>query len=97
MFGFNLPGGFLLSERVMFVLSGKLGKQTAHELVYAASMHGIEKKITFEKSLMENKQVRAALSDEELRTALDPTTYIGLAPQIVNEVLAQDTASGWLE
>ena len=38
----DLLGGFLLSERVMFVLSGKVGKQTAHELVYEASMHGIE-------------------------------------------------------
>ena len=91
----DLLGGFLLSERVMFALSGKLGKQTAHEVVYEASMHGIENKITFEKSLMDNKQVRAALTDEELRAALDPTTYVGLAPQIVDDVLAQ-AASGWL-
>jgi len=87
----DLLGGFLLSERVMFALSGKLGKQTAHEVVYEASMHGIENKITFEKSLMDNKQVRAALTDEELRAALDPTTYVGLAPEIVDEVLAQAT------
>ena len=73
----------------MFALSGKLGKQTAHEVVYEASMHGIENKITFEKSLMDNQQVRAALTDEELRAALDPTTYVGLAPQIVDDVLAQ--------
>ena len=31
-------GGFLLSERVMFALADKLGKQTAHEVVYEASM-----------------------------------------------------------
>ena len=93
----DLLGGFLLSERVMFVLSGKLGKQTAHELVYEVSMHGIETGITFEKALMENKQVREALSEKELRAALDPTTYVGHAPQIVDEVLAQAKASGWLD
>jgi adenylosuccinate lyase len=93
----DLLGGFLLSERVMFVLSGKLGKQTAHELVYEVSMHGIETGITFEKALMENKQVREALSERELRAALDPTTYVGHAPQIVDEVLAQAKASGWLD
>ena len=29
----DLLGGFLLSERVMFELSEKLGKQTAHDMV----------------------------------------------------------------
>src|SRR5688572_28413008 len=47
-------GGFLLSERVMFALSDKLGKQTAHDLVYEASMAGLEKGVTFERSLMDN-------------------------------------------
>jgi adenylosuccinate lyase len=93
----DLLGGFLLSERVMFALSGKVGKQTAHELVYEASMHGIENGIPFERSLMENPRVRAALSAEELREVLDPTTYVGLAPQIVDNVLARTRASGWLE
>ncbi|HEV8517258.1 MAG TPA: adenylosuccinate lyase [Burkholderiales bacterium] len=93
----DLLGGFLLSERVMFVLSGKIGKQTAHELVYEVSMRGIETGMTFEKALMENKQVREALSEQELRAALDPTTYVGHAPQIVDEVLAQARASGWMD
>jgi adenylosuccinate lyase len=60
-------------------------------------MHGIETGITFEKALMENKQVREALSEKELRAALDPTTYVGHAPQIVDEVLARAKASGWLD
>ena len=80
-------GGFLLSERVMFVLSDKVGKQTAHELVYEASMHGIENGISFEQSLMENQKVRAVLDAKALREALDPTTYVGRAPEIVDEVL----------
>ena len=84
-------GGFLLSERVMFVLSDRVGKQTAHDLVYEASMHGIEKGVTFERSLMENKEVRDALSADELRAALDPTTYVGHAPQIVERVLREQT------
>lgn len=92
----DLLGGFLLSERVMFVLSDKVGKQTAHELVYEASMHGLENGVSFERSLMENKRVRDALSADELRKALDPTTYVGRAPQIVDEVLAQQKADGWL-
>ncbi|MCW5606295.1 MAG: adenylosuccinate lyase [Burkholderiales bacterium] len=90
-------GGFLLSERVMFVLSDKVGKQTAHDLVYEISMHGIENGISFEAALMQNAQVKAALSAAELKAALDPTTYVGRAPEIVDEVVAAQRASGWLK
>ncbi len=93
----DLLGGFLLSERVMFALSEKVGKQTAHDLVYEASMHGFEAGISFEQALMQDKRVAAALTPGELRTALDPTTYVGLAPQIVDQVLAETRASGWLD
>jgi adenylosuccinate lyase len=87
-------GGFLLSERVMFALSGKVGKQTAHEVVYEASMHGIENGVTFERALMENRRVRDALTADELRAALDPTTYTGHAPQIVERVVKEQ---GWIK
>jgi adenylosuccinate lyase len=89
-------GGFLLSERVMFALSDKIGKQTAHEVVYEASMHGIEHGVTFERALMENSRVRDAMNAGELRAALDPTTYTGHAEQIVERVLAEQKRSGWL-
>ncbi len=93
----DLLGGFLLSERVMFAISDKVGKQTAHELVYEVSMHGMEHGISFEQALQQDKRVRDALSADELRKVLDPTTYIGLAPEHVDKVLAQTRASGWLE
>jgi len=93
----DLLGGFLLSERVMFALSEKAGKQTAHDLVYEASMHGIEHGISFEQALMRNARVAAALTAEELRRLLDPTTYVGLAPQIVDNVLAQTRKDDWLD
>ncbi|MCW5605273.1 MAG: adenylosuccinate lyase [Burkholderiales bacterium] len=91
----DMLGGFLLSERVMFALSGKVGKQTAHELVYEASMHGIESGITFEQSLMQNAKIKAALTQQELAAVLDPTTYVGRAPEIVDQVVARERA-GWL-
>jgi len=90
-------GGFLLSERVMFVLSDKVGKQTAHDLVYEASMHGIETGVSFENALMQNAQVKGALSVDELKVVLDPTTYVGRAPEIVDEVVSAQRASGWLK
>ncbi len=89
-------GGFLLSERVMFELSEKVGKQTAHDLVYEASMHGIENGVSFEDALLRDPQVKKALTLTELKAVLDPTTYVGRAPEIVDEVLKKQWASGWL-
>jgi adenylosuccinate lyase len=93
----DLLGGFLLSERVMFALSAKVGKQTAHELVYEASMHGLQGGMTFQAALMRNPRVRAALTDAELEVALDPTSYVGRAPEIVDQVLAEARSKGWLD
>jgi adenylosuccinate lyase len=93
----DLLGGFLLSERVMFALSEKVGKQTAHDLVYEASMHGIERGISFEQALLQNGKVKAVLTADALRAVLDPATYVGHAPQIVDRVLAETRASGWLD
>jgi adenylosuccinate lyase len=89
-------GGFLMSERVMFALADKVGKQSAHEVVYEVAMRGIEQGITFEQALMGDADVKGALGRDELRDLLDPTTYVGLAPAIVERVLAETNASGWL-
>lgn len=93
----GLLGGFLLSERVMFALSEKVGKQSAHELVYEAAMRGIERGASFEQALMEDARIEAALAPGQLRELLDPTSYLGLAPEIVDRVLAEERARGWLE
>jgi len=93
----DLLGGFLLSERVMFAIADKVGKQTAHELVYEVSMRGLESGISFEQALRQDPRVRDALTAEELRAVLDPATYVGLAPQIVDRVLAETRARGWLD
>jgi adenylosuccinate lyase len=90
-------GGFLMSERVMFALADKIGKQTAHEVVYHAAMHGFAEGITFEAALTASPQAKDAIGSEELQALLDPTTYVGLAPAIVDRVLARTRASGWIE
>jgi len=75
----------------------QVGKQTAHEVVYDASMRGFAQGKTFEQALMEHPRVEGALATEELKSLLDPTTYVGLAPAIVDRVLAETRASGWIK
>ena len=93
----DLLGGFLLSERVMFAISDKVGKQTAHELVYEASMHGIEHGITFERALHGEREGARCAVRRRARATLDPTTYIGHAPADRGTRARAAEASGWLE
>lgn len=93
----ELTGGYLLSERVMFELSDRVGKQSAHELVYEACMHGIERGLTLDQALAADPRVGAAFAPGTLRAVLDPTTYLGTAPVVVDRVLADACASGWLD
>jgi adenylosuccinate lyase len=60
-------------------------------------MRGIEQGTTFEAALMADAQAKQALGATELRALLDPTTYVGLAPEIVERVLADTKVSGWLD
>jgi adenylosuccinate lyase len=91
----DVLGGFLMSERVMFALADKIGKQSAHELVYEVAMRGVEQGVTFEQALAADAQIAGAIGSE-LKALLDPTTYVGLAPAITERVLAETRASGWL-
>lgn len=93
----NALGGLLLSERVMFVLAGPMGKQTAHEVVYELCMESVEKHIPFREMLMSDERVTAVLTKEQLEEVMDPSTYLGSAPETVDVVLAAAKASGHLE
>ena len=89
----DLLGGLLLSERVMFALAEKLGKQTAHEVVYEAAMHVQEHGGNFQTALRRDPRI----ADVDLASILDPTTYVGLAPELVDRALALTKSEGWLE
>ncbi|WP_010277703.1 adenylosuccinate lyase [Paenibacillus senegalensis] len=93
----NLLGGLLLSERVMFSLAKKLGKQTAHEVVYELSMQATEQNIPFREVLLNDERVREKVTEQELEDLMNPATYLGSAPETVDRVLEAAHASGWLE
>jgi len=90
-------GGLLLSERVMFFLGEKLGKQTAHEVVYEAAMAAQEQGGTLEAALARDVRVKDVATSAEIAEILNPTTYVGLAPELVDRALAQTRAEKWLE
>lgn len=84
----NMMGGLIVSERVMFVLGEKIGKQTAHHLVYELSMQSEETGESFAELLASNETVRQYLNEEEIAELLNPEHYTGSSIEKAEEVLA---------
>jgi adenylosuccinate lyase len=81
--------GYVLSEAVMLALAQKVGKQTAHRMVYEASMRGVEQGLTFKEALLADERVAAQLGEREIDALLDYREHIGMIPQMIGRVLAQ--------
>lgn len=79
--------GLILSERVMLALGEKIGRQSAHEVVYRISASALEKGIEFKKALLEDREFRRHFGEPEIDQMLDPKQYVGLSGQIVDQVL----------
>lgn len=81
--------GLMLSEAVMMHLGEKLGRMTAHEVIYKTCMAAFEQDRDMLEALAANPQVSAHFSREQLAELLDPHKYTGLAGQFVDRVLAR--------
>ncbi|TPR55120.1 adenylosuccinate lyase [Enterococcus sp. OL5] len=80
--------GLLLSEKVMFEVGKKLGKQTAHHLVYECAMQAFEEQRLFAEILLEQPQIAKNYTKAEIEAWLVADDYIGLAAEKVDQVIA---------
>lgn len=85
----DLTQGYVLSEAVMLALAQKIGKQTAHQIVYELAMRGVEQGMSFKQALLADARVTAQLSENEIDTLLDYRAHIGMIPQMIERVLAR--------
>ncbi len=92
----ELQNGLLLSEKIMFELGKKLGKQTAHHLVYECSMQAFEQEQPFKK-YFGNEAIKAEFSEKEISEWLISQNYLGSAPEKVDVVIRYAEQSGLLE
>lgn len=79
--------GLMMSECVMMHLARKLGRLTAHHIVYGACMEAYEKEIPLKDVLMRTPEVKDAFTGEEIDFMLDPHNYLGLAGVFCDRVL----------
>lgn len=82
----DLLGGLILSERVMLALAPRLGKQTAHHLVHEIAQQAQGAGASFRQALLNDKRLHGCFTRQALDDLLDPTTYTGLAAQMVDLV-----------
>ena len=83
----DLQKGLIVSENVMMHLATKLGRMTAHEIVYKAAMESYEKEIPLKEVLMKTPEVVAAFTEKEVDFMVDPHNYVGLAPVFADRVI----------
>jgi 3-carboxy-cis,cis-muconate cycloisomerase len=81
--------GLVMAERVTFLLTERMDRDTAHAAIRAASGRAAEEGISLRTVLMADHQVRRHLSAEEIDRALDPTTYLGSTSAFIERALAR--------
>ena len=85
----DLTGGQIAAERIAVVLTERLGRTAARALVRSAALAASESGRSLAGELAE---LETGLSAEEIRDALEPTTYLGSASVYVDRALARHAA-----
>ncbi|TDI47365.1 MAG: hypothetical protein E2P02_03310 [Acidobacteria bacterium] len=73
----------------MLALAKKVGKQTAHRLVYEVAMraHQTEDGRSLKQALLESAAVREHLSEDAIESLLDYRANTGMCRELVDRVL----------
>lgn len=84
----ELTQGRAMSEAVMITLVKKgMNRQEAHELLRTLTIKSEVEKQPFKKILLEDKTVRAKLTEKEIDNALNPRNYLGTALKQIDLVV----------
>ena len=80
--------GLIVAEAVMRGLAPHLDRTAAHDLVSEACRGAIARASTLRDVLDADPRVRAHLSTAAIARLCDPANYLGVAPEMVDRVLA---------
>lgn len=85
----DMTQGLIVAEAVMMGLAPALGRQVAHDVVYAACRMANDQGISLLEALKAQGEATAQLDSKTLEGLCDPANYLGLAPQMVDRALTQ--------
>lgn len=84
----DISRGLIVAEAVMMGLAPDLGRQEAHDVVYDACRVANEKGMTLADALSADPRVSARIDRATIDRLTSPRNYLGLAPQMVDRVIA---------
>ncbi len=79
--------GFVFAEPVMRILADRVGKHTAHDIVYEAAMKGVEEGVSLAEALMRDPRVPAHLGRSDIEEQADLNRVMGAGPLFVDRVI----------
>ena len=81
--------GLIVAEAVMMAAAPALGRQRAHDVVYAACRDALARDLPLAAAIADIPELVEALGGAEAVAArCDPANYLGLAPAMVDRLLA---------
>ncbi len=84
----DISRGLIVAEAVMMGLAREIGRQDAHDVVYDACRFANEKGISLADALAADQRVSTRINRATIDRLTAPKNYLGLAPQMVDRVLA---------
>jgi 3-carboxy-cis,cis-muconate cycloisomerase len=84
----DISRGLIVAEAVMMGLAPQIGRQQAHDIVYDACRLANEKGMTLADALSADPQVSGRIDRATIDRLTSPKNYLGLAPEMVDRVLA---------
>ena len=84
----DISRGLIVAEAVMMGLAPDIGRQQAHDLVYDACRVANDKGMTLADALSADPRVTSRIDRATIDRLTSPKNYLGLAPEMVDGVLA---------
>jgi 3-carboxy-cis,cis-muconate cycloisomerase len=83
----DLTQGLIVAEAVMMGLAPHLGRQQAHDIVYAACREALSHKRSLFDVLKAHATVSGTLGEDRLRAMCDPANYLGSAQRMTDAIV----------
>ena len=84
----DITKGLIMSEAVMMGLGDKMGRNTAHDVVYDICREVVKTGRPLIDLLAENAEIKKYADRKMLEALVDPANYLGVAGEMVDRVLA---------
>ena len=86
----NLTNGLIMAERLMAELTrAGMGKQTAYGIVRKNAIRANKEKLLLGEIILEDEEVQKFLTKDKIDEIMNPNTYIGSIPRIIDELLEE--------